>query len=91
MKEETSLNISNFYYPIKYCRIIGKTLIDPSLSEQVNSEVEVTVIKDLKQIENNPIVIHRTKSMLKNQSSEEVVNSILAQWVIDISRIVKSK
>ena len=71
--------IKSFIYPIKYCDILGKILVDPSLSEEQNSDFVVTVLKDLRQPEKAPTVIQRSKRNTAS-SSEQSLLSIMKRW-----------
>jgi hypothetical protein len=45
---------------------LSKVLIDPSLSEEQNADLVVSVLKDLKQIEKPPTVIQTIKKNSAN-------------------------
>jgi len=62
------LRLSQFIYPSKYCHIIQKLIVDPSLSEEQNCELTVTILKDLKQVEHPQTVIQRAKKQTNEVS-----------------------
>lgn len=78
-KEDFSLIIKSFIYPIKYCEILGKILVDPSLSEEHNSDLVVTVLKDLRQPGKAPTVIQSSKKSASS-TSEQGLLSIMKRW-----------
>lgn len=85
MKEEYSLFIKSVVYPIKYCQILNKILIDPSLTEIQNADLVVTVLKDLKNFENPPTVIQKITKLRSNDNESNIIN-VMKTWEVDVNK-----